>query len=216
MNIEHNEAVHISAVLDKLNFKIERGTLSIKDVKAIRHNGLKKYLDEKCIPLKIGKRYLKEICIYNKKSKRHFYALGFKNEEGGYELYNEVFRGYVDARAITFIRGSDPSSKAINIFKDCMDFMSIATGKEDGRLKSDTIVLNSLSLWKQSQPYIQHYGYKVAYSWLNNGKDGVHTIKLLDDFFASENNLRHITMNHKYAPLDSVNAYLVKRLSQGQ
>src|ERR1700741_1534752 len=118
MTIERDTALPLSVLLDKVKFKIERGALSIKDIGPIKHQGLKLHLEAKHIPLKIGKKYLRELNIYNKNSKKYFYALGFKNEEDGYELCNEVFRGYIDTRAVSFIRGTNPDLKAVSVFKD--------------------------------------------------------------------------------------------------
>jgi len=209
MTSERETALPISVVLNKLHFKIERGALSLKDIGPIKHPGLQKHLGSKRISLKLGKQYLKELYLFNKKSKKHFYALGFKNEEGGYELCNEVFRGYIDERAISFIRGSNPDIKTINVFKDCFDFMSVVACKKEGKLQGDSIVLNSYSLTTQSKPYIQNYGYRVLYSWLPNSKSSQVTRQYLDELCRSEKGLGHTPINSAYKQFRTVNDWWI-------
>src|SRR6202000_847056 len=148
MNIEHNKAVHISTILNKLKFTVDRGTLSIKDIAPINKTFLIDYLHSYYIPLTLAKKYLAQLYIYNKKSGKHFYALGFKSDEDGYEICNEVVKGYIDERATTFIQGRDPNSTSIHVFKDCSDFLSLAAGQKGGRLEGNSLVLNSPHLWR--------------------------------------------------------------------
>jgi len=215
MNIEHNKAVHISAVLNKLKFTVERGALSVKDICPIEKSFLIEYLQSYYIPLPLAKKYLAQLRIYNKKSKKYFFALGFKNEADGYEFCNERIKGYVGERGVTFIPGRDPNSAAINVFKDCADFLSLASGDEKGRLRHNSIVLNSLHLWREAQLNIYSPRYKVAYTWLNNGNDGKLILDRLDDYFQSQG-IRHVPMNEKYAPQASLMAWRVHTKSNGR
>lgn len=215
MNIEHNSAVHISAVLNKLDFTLQRGTLAIKDIEPISKTYLIEYLQSYYIPLPLAKKYLAQLCIYNKKSQKYFYALGFKNDDDGYEICNEIIKGYVDQRAVTFIRGRDPYSAAIHVFKDCADFLSLASGDEKGRLRHNSLVLNSPHLWREAQLNIYSPRYKVAYTWLNNGNDGKLVLDHLGDFFQSQG-IRHVPMNEKYAPYSSLTAWRVDHKSKSR
>ncbi|MES1223020.1 MAG: hypothetical protein ABUT20_46435 [Bacteroidota bacterium] len=215
MNIEHNKAVHISAVLNKLKFTVTRGTLSIKDIAPISHIRLIDYLQSHYIPLPLAKKYLAELYIYNKKSKNYFYALGFKSDEGGYEICNKIVKGYIDERAVTSIPGRNPDSGAINVFKDCADFLSLAALAKGGRPHNNSLILNSPHLWRQSQLNIYNPRYKVAYTWLNNGSDSKLILDRLDQYFQSQNIL-HVPKNEVYAPHNSLTAWRVHKLSQGQ
>lgn len=215
MNIEHNNAVHISAVLNKLKFSVERGALSVKDIRPIQKSFLIEYLQSYYIPLPLAKKYLAELRIYNKNSKKYFYAVGFKNDEDGYEFCNERIKGYVGERSVTFIRGRDPNSAAINIFNDDADFLSLAAGDEKGRLRHNSLVLNSLHLWREAQLNIYSPRYKVAYTWLHNKTDGKLILGHLDDYFKSQGIL-HIPMNEKYAPQVSLTAWRVDHKSKSK
>jgi len=209
MTIERYAALPISVILDKMQFKIERGALSIKDITPIKHKGLKLHLDAKHIPLNIAKKYLKQLYIYNKNSKNHFYALGFNNEEGGYELCNEVFRGYIDTRAISYIRGANPTLRTINVFKDAVDFMSVVTSKKEGTLQGDSIVLNTYSQATGAAAYIQKFGYKILYSWLPNTKTSLKTRQYLTELCKSEPGLQHVPINSAYKQFRTVNDWWI-------
>ena len=215
MNIEHNNAVHISAVLNKLKFTVQRGTLVIKDIGPIDRKYLIEYLQSYYIPLPLAKKYLAQLHIYNKKSKQYFYTLGFKSDEGGFEICNNYIKGYIDERAVTFIRGRDPNSAAIHVFKDSADFLSLSSGEKEGRLRHNSLVLNSLHLWRQAQLNIYNPRYKVAYTWLNNGSDGKLIHDHLDEYFQSQN-IRHVPMHERYAPYSSLTAWRIDKLTNGQ
>ena len=215
MKIEHNNAVHISAVLNKLKFTVERGALSIKDIGPIVIPYLQTYLQSYYIPLPLAQKYLVQLRIYNKKSRNHLYALGFKSDEGGYEICNNFIKGYIDERAVTFIRGRDPNSAAINIFKDSADFLSLVSEDKVGRLRHNSLVLNSLHLWRQVQLNVYSPRYKVAYTWLNNeGKDKL-ILGHLDEYFQSQS-IQHVPNHEKYAPHSSLTAWRVDHKSKSK
>jgi len=215
MNIEHNNAVHISAVLNKLKFTVERGALFIKDIGPIEIPYLQTYLQSYYIPLSLAKKHLVQLRLYNKKSRNHFYALGFKSDAGGYEICNNFIKGYIDERAVTFIRGREPYSAAVHIFGDCADFLSLSAGQPGGRLRHNSLVLNSPHLWRECQMHIYSPRYRVAFTWLNNGNDGKLTQSHLDEFFQSQNIL-HVPMNEKYASKPSLTAWRVQAKSQAK
>jgi hypothetical protein len=211
MKFEQYAPVPISVILDKMKFKIESGALSIKDIKSIQHNGLKQYLSTRGIPLDTARKCLKELYIYNKKSKKYFYALGLKNDDDGYFIQNHVFTGYIGDRATTFIRGTNPKPGGIHIFREAMDYMSIVSRAENGRFKYDSIVLNALSCLQQAKAYIQNYGYRISYTWLDNGKNGRAATQDLDSFLKAEN-VHHRPMNYIYQNFRNANAWHVKNI----
>lgn len=207
MTNEQDKAVHISSVIDKLKFKVDPGSLSIVDVRPIKAYGLVKYLETKCIPLNIAKKYLKELYIYNRKSGKHFYVLGLPNEDEGYQLQNEVFEGPLGESAITFIRGAENPSRAINVFYKFMDFASVAANAKEGQLQYDALILNSLSLLKKTEDFTyQHGNYKVGFTWMPNTPSGVKATEDLAEIFKKEQGLLHKPMNNLYKGYETVNA----------
>lgn len=135
------------------------------------------------------------------------------NEEGGYEVRNPFFKGYVGAKGISFIRGKQPKPEGIHIFEGFMDYVSAIAFEQVPQFDDDTIILNSLSCLKHATPYIRNYGYQVAYTWLDNDLAGQKGTQALAEFFKTEENLLHKPMNEIYLPHKDMNAWHMARLS---
>lgn len=187
----------------------EDRNLELKRTQALQHPALVKYLENRGIPLKFAAPYVVEVYVRNRESKKNFFALGCANEEEGYEIRNPFFKGCVGTKAISFIRGSKPKPEGIHIFEGFLDYVSAITFKNVPQFEDDTIILNSLSCLRQATPYIKNYGYKVAYTWLDNDKAGQKGTQALAEFFKTEENLRHKPMNVVYLPHKDMNAWLV-------
>ncbi|MGA0556813.1 toprim domain-containing protein [Larkinella sp. VNQ87] len=190
----------------------EGAGLVLKAKKPIQHLGLIHYLEKRGIPLQLAHHHLKEIHVRNPRTGKSFFALGIQNEEGGHELRNPFFKGSLGPKAISFIRGREPKPKTIHIFEGVFDYLSAVAQAKGSGLKGDTIVLNSLSCLKQIAPYIQNYGYRVAYSWLDNDKAGEGATASLSEFCQTQDDLTHRTMNRMYAPHKDVNAWHMHQL----
>ena len=206
----YTPAIKSIATIDNVE---KKGTLVLKHVKPIKHPALVHYLKSRGIPMDVASAYMVEVLVRNAETDKDFFALGFANEDEGYELRNPFFKGSVGAKAISFIRGTRPKPDGIHIFEGIMDYVSAIAFKKTMQFDHDAIVLNSLSLLKQATPYIKSYGYGVAYTWLDNDLAGRKGTKSLDEFFAMEDNLRHETMNAVYNPHKDVNAWHMHRLS---
>lgn len=187
-------------------------TLVLRSDKPIQHLGLVHYLQKRGIPLDLARRHLREVHVRNQDTGKGFFALGFPNEEGGFELRNPFFKGSLAPKAVSFIRGSNPKPKSLHVFEGVMDCLSAMTLAPDQRFAGDAIVLNSLSCLKQLPPYVQNYGYRLAFTWMDNDKAGEKATATLDDFFKTEAGLLHKPMNALYAPHQDVNAWHTHKL----
>ena len=183
--------------------------LTIVNIQPVQHIALTQYLDSRCIYLKTAKKYLKQLRLYNKQSGNYFFALGFKNENGGYELRNARYQGTVTCKDITFIRGSEPDLKSLHLFEGWPDFVTLAQGQPNLILRSNSIVLNSLSNLKKATPLIQGHGYRVAYTWMDNDDAGAAATKSLADFFKTEKNLIHKPQGYLYQGYKDLNEWRV-------
>ena len=190
----------------------ENATLIIKSVLPLESRGLANYLESRGIPQRVGEKYLKQARVYNTNSEKNFTALGLQNESGFYELRNNLFKGCVGAKDITFIRGTEDKPPGIHLFEGFMDFLSVITMEEGRPFKDDTIILNSLSCIQKALPLIRNYGYSNAYTWMDNDAPGKSATLFFDNFFKSENKLVHHPKNNVYAPFKDVNAWHMKKL----
>lgn len=203
--------VPISEPLEK-NFDDEDSGLILKSKKSINGYWLIHYLEIRGIPLSLSKLYLKELHVCNKHTGKSFFALGFRNEYGGFEIRNPSFKGSLKPRAITFIRGRVIKPEGIHIFEGMMDYLSAIAQRNGKRFRDDAIILNSLTCLKQAMPYIHNYGYRFAYTWMDNDAPGIKATEILAEFFKAEENLKHVKMNAVYAPHKDVNNWHVHQM----
>ncbi len=185
--------------------------LFIKSSKPVEHPALIEFLNKRCIPLPLAKLYLKEVRIFNNQTQKRFFALGFLNEDNGCDIRNPFFKGCVGTKTISFIRGSRTTPQGIHVFEGFMDYLAALVMHNASRFNDDVIVLNSLACLKHAVPYIKNYGYRVAYTWLDNDKAGREATTILHEFFASQDNLQHKKMNHLYEGHKDVNDGLMAK-----
>jgi Toprim-like len=82
-------------------------------------------------------------------------ALGFQNDQGGYELRNSSFKGTVAPKGITTFRNA---SGEVSVFEGFFDFLSYQSIKQKLSLpKTDFLILNSTSFFEKSKPLMDNY-----------------------------------------------------------
>jgi CHC2 zinc finger/Toprim-like len=184
----------------------------VKSSKPLSHIALIRYIESRGISQSIAQKYLKEIRIYNKSSKKEYFAAGIKNEEGGYDYRNPYFKGCVHRKTITFIRGTTPKPDGIHFFEGFMDFLTAIMQNEGKKFEDDVIILNSLSCLPDATGYIRGYGYRTAWTWLDNDDAGKRATHALGKYLEKERIL-HIQMNPSYWPYKDLNECHMANLS---
>jgi len=174
--------------------------------KPLHNRALVNYLHDRGINPDLARKYVEEIYLQKKCSPTKIFAIGFKNEDGGYEFRNRVFKSCTSPKTITFIRAGKPKPDGVMIFEGFMDFLTYVTIKE-GKLNCDNIVLNSVACVDHAVRYIKNYGYKRAYTWADNDKAGERATQRLQEFLKSEPNLIFKPLNHMYAKHKDLNAW---------
>ena len=184
----------------------EDAPLVFKKAGLIEHLGLIRYLEKQGIPLAVAQQHLKQVYVLHKKTRKHLFVLGFDNEDGGYELRNPFFKGCLRPKALSFIRGSVPGTATVHIFKSCWDFLSART-RNTAPFKSDSLVLNAYECLGQVYPYLQHYGYRTLYSWMDHDAAGKRATAYLSHSIRSIDGLHHKTMSPVFAPHRDVHTW---------
>lgn len=186
--------------------------LSIHTKGRIEHVGLIHYLKGRGIPLSLAQRHFEQATLLNSDSGKTFFALVFRNEIGGYEIRNKFFKGSLGKKYIGFIRGRIPKPEGIHIFEGIMDYLSAVQSEKDWTFDDDSLILNSVAILEKATGYIRDYGYRFAYTWLDNDEAGKMATASLAKFFATQENLTHKPMNHLYAPHKDVNLSHTQKL----
>ena len=144
----------------------------IDRVEPIKDFGLKRYLEQRGISLSIARKHLSEVTVRHYVTNERIWALGFKNNDDGYELRNPEFKSCVAPKTITFIRGTDRETSQIHVFEGVMDYLTYLTKRESYKHDHDVAVLNSVGLAVHLEDYIKNSRYKQAFTWLDNDKAG--------------------------------------------
>lgn len=192
------------------DYSTEDKALELRHSNYLANNVLIRYLEEdRCIPFEYARFILKEVTVYNTNTQKQFIALGVENEEGGFAIRNAYIKANIKQTATTFIRGQISKPNGIHIFKDVYDYLSLIAHRSGEPLLSDAIILNSMHCMKESGAYIKNYGYRKAYTWLDNTEDGDRASRNYKAFINAEPDLKHIPMNAVYRDHKDVNAWLV-------
>jgi hypothetical protein len=111
------------------------------------------YLKHRRIPLDVAQKFCKEISY--KINEKIYYAIGCKNDEGGYELRNQYFKASSSQKAITTIQNGGTQASVFEGFFDLLTFFSI--NKNQPLAASNFIVLNSLSFFEKARPIMEQH-----------------------------------------------------------
>lgn len=131
-----------------------------------------RYYQSRRIATKIAEKYLCEVHYTN--NGKSYYALGFKNDLGGYELRTTYFKGSSSPKAVTHIKnGAD----ALAVFEGTFDFLSFLTihlGQAIPPL--DYLVLNSTAFFEMQLTEMQ--AYSRIFLYMDNDKTGTRCTNL--------------------------------------
>lgn len=107
-----------------------------------------RYLTQRKIEKNIADKYCYEIEFTNGGNDKIYFAIGFKNNAGGFELRNEYFKGSSSPKYITYL---DNFANKVTVFEGFFDFMSYQTIHQNQQHQlTNFLVLNSLSFFERS------------------------------------------------------------------
>ena len=131
----------------------------ITSVHPITSPALVTYLQNRCIPLDVAHSYLSEVHFMLRD--KSYYALGFKNQSGGYALRNAFFKAASKPNDVTLFR-KDPDT--LVIFEGFFNFLSFAAHQQAiGKPLPSALILNSLSFFERSMPLMDEFKHKRLY-----------------------------------------------------
>lgn len=125
----------------------------IRDIKPLGNNpAISSYLASRGISLEVALPYCKE--VYYKIGDYNYFAAGFENRSGGYELRSEYFKGGTSPKDITHI---EQGHKSVCVVEGFMDFLSLLSLRQPEPVRSDFVILNSVSLAERSLDTLRNY-----------------------------------------------------------
>ncbi|WP_276807585.1 toprim domain-containing protein [Alistipes sp.] len=98
---------------------------------------------------------------------RAFFAVGFRNDAGGWELRSERFKGGSSPKHITTL---DNRSDTVIAFEGFMDFLAYLSLKHPERLHIDAAVLNSVVNLPKAVPFLSRH--PVIRTFFDNDEAG--------------------------------------------
>ena len=166
-------------------------------VQPLQDTRLLGYLEERGINAHVAIPNCEEV-RYRVHGKR-YYAIGFRNDAGGLELRNRIFKGCIPPKDISLKRnGSDVCA----VFEGFMDYLS---AMQLGIIASDWLVLNSVSNVEKAVKVLQ--GYERIECFLDNDEAGRKTFQRLYDCFGD----KVIDRSSLYADHKDLNEFLLSK-----
>lgn len=118
----------------------------IRHIQELQNAALLQYVGERGISTTTARKYLQEVyyTTFPTSTTRPYFALGFRNDLGGYELRSKYFKGSTSSKTVTTIK---QGSNTVLVFEGFISFLSCVEywNSLNKTIPYDVIVLNSLS-----------------------------------------------------------------------
>lgn len=179
--------------------------IRVVSTRPITSPALVRYLGERRIPVELAQKFCQQVGyeLYG----RQYYALGFKNNSGGYELRNAYFKASSSPKDTTFI---DQGAADVAVFEGFFDFLSyMVLQSYEQQPPVNFLILNSLSFFEKSRPVMEkHAG---IFLYLDHNPAG-RKVTLL----AVKDNKMYQDRSDFYRDCEDVNQWLVQNFSRLQ
>lgn len=146
--------------------------LTITDIKPLAHPALLDYLKERSINADIAKQHCSE--IHYSIADKPYFAVGFRNDAGGWELRNRYFKGSTTPKNITTINNGN---NAVMLFEGFIDFLSYFSLKQNASPVIDSAILNSIANLPKAIPFLQTH--QTIHAFLDNDEAGKRAVQSL-------------------------------------
>lgn len=200
---EYGTLVPLSAQSQRMG-QLEPPRLTILSDRELTHPALADYLSDRGIEPAISRTYCREV-RYAIGGKEYF-AIGFRNDAGGWELRNPRFKGSSTPKNITtFDNGSDTAM----VFEGFIDFLSYLSLKGNPSPSIDSIVLNSVTNLHKAVPFFSRH--RVVHAFLDNDDAGRKALARLEESLPSS---EVIDQSVFYRDHKDLNEYLQEKQQQ--
>ena len=160
-----NDNISTSTLVTSQTLHTSVSGLKVSEDYPLRHPALINYLDSRAIDASIAKKFCRE--VHYSVGEHNYFAIGFRNNYGGWELRSERFKGCSTPKHITTINNG--SDKAL-AFEGFMDFLSYLTIKQNDSPTCNIAVLNSVANIQKAVTFLASH--RSIYTFLDNDNAG--------------------------------------------
>jgi len=171
------------------DLKSPESSITIMNVQPISKPALTEYLHERWISIDIARIQCSE--VHYSVNNKPYYALGFRNDKGGYELRNKYFKGCT-SKDITSVKRN---KNHCVLFEGFMDYLSFLTIQKQQNAQVDVIVLNSLTNLPKIKSNLT--AYKGIWTFFDNDVAGKKAVQELQSTCNNVNDLSYFYSGHK-------------------
>lgn len=213
-NFDIKEAIEYLKSFDSTNFEEKKTvqteqldlepSINIDKVLPLMHPALLQYAKSRGIENSLILKYCQQ--VHYRTGDRSFFAIGFKNEKGGFELRSKMFKGCTSKWYSLLENGGNN----LLIFEGFFDFLSLMTSSQKARRGNDYLVLNSCSI-REKVPVELLKKYYQIFLFLDHDQTGKDTA----NYFL--NLLPNVTdCSVLYVQFNDVNDWLMSKLTQNK
>ena len=170
----------------------------------LRHPALVGYLTSRGIVPSVAAAFCREVRY--EVNGRAFFAIGFRNDAGGWELRSARFKGGSSPKHITTL---DNGSDTAMAFEGFIDFLSYLSLKGNPSPSIDSIVLNSVTNLHKAVPFFSRH--RVVHAFLDNDDAGRKALARLEESLPSS---EVIDQSVFYRDHKDLNEYLQEKQRQ--
>jgi DNA primase len=178
----------------------KENTNDIQKIDGLNNKALLEYIqDHRRINIKTARKYCS--AIYYSSNQKQYFAIGFKNDLGGWEIRNKYWKGCIGSKAMTTILKGNVICSVFEGFIDFLSYLQLYPEQEDN---CDFIILNSLSNTKGLSSIIGKFD--SVNLFLDNDKAGK---KATQELIKTASNIAD--KSHLFKPFKDLNEYLINQ-----
>lgn len=187
-------------------------SISLKKVKALENRALLQYMESRGINPQLVRLTVPQLGegYFQTNKGSNFFAITFRNDKSGYEWRNGTgnngkgYKGCIGSKAISTVHGTE--GKNCIVFEGFFDFLSYLQMHNSSRMKSDAVVLNSVSNSTAAAPTLAKYD--RVYLCLDRDKAGNEATQQLQSILPQAQDIRSKVITHPDAK--DVNDQLIR------
>ncbi len=172
-------------------------TITIQRVTELIHPALLQYLDQRAINASLAREHCKQIHYVT--NNRNYFALGFKNDAGGWNLRSEYFKGCTSMDISTH-RTVDRDTALV--FEGFMDYLSYLAINNLRKPTESIVILNSTSNLNKVIDFIKSH--EKVRTYLDNDEGGRKATQQIKEVCKT-----HFNKSTEFANFKDLNEYLV-------